>query len=79
MKRPVEASYSRAPMWVRPVVGSSTPVPRKVWRPGGARPDMHARPADAREASALALPVGSPILAGAHRRSNAEGVIEYGE
>ncbi|MFI6471819.1 GntR family transcriptional regulator [Streptomyces sp. NPDC050516] len=44
-----------------------------------ARDDMHAREADAREASALGLPVGSPILAGAHRWSDAEGVIEYGE
>ncbi|MYT89981.1 UTRA domain-containing protein [Streptomyces sp. SID8359] len=44
-----------------------------------ARDDMHARPADAREASALGLPVGSPILAGAHRWSDTEGVIEYGE
>ncbi|MCP9988868.1 GntR family transcriptional regulator [Streptomyces sudanensis] len=44
-----------------------------------ARDDMHARPADAREASALGLPVGSPILAGAHRWSDAEGIIEYGE
>lgn len=44
-----------------------------------ARDDMRARPADAREASALGLPVGSPILAGVHRWSDAEGIIEYGE
>ena len=44
-----------------------------------ARDDMHGRPADAREASALAIPVGSAILAGAHRWSDSEGVIEYGE
>lgn len=44
-----------------------------------ARDDMHARPADAREASALGLAVGSPILAGAHRWGDEDGVIEYGE
>jgi GntR family transcriptional regulator len=44
-----------------------------------AREDMHARRADAREASALGLSVGSPILAGAHRWSDDAGVIEYGE
>ncbi|MER7984127.1 GntR family transcriptional regulator [Streptomyces noursei] len=44
-----------------------------------ARDDLHARAADAREASALGLPVGAPILAGAHRWSDADGVIEYGE
>lgn len=44
-----------------------------------ARDDMHGRAADAREASALGLPVGSPILAGAHRWGDDEGVIEYGE
>jgi GntR family transcriptional regulator len=44
-----------------------------------ARDDMHARTADAREASALGIAVGAPILAGAHRWSDEEGVIEYGE
>ena len=44
-----------------------------------ARDDMHARTADAREASALGIAIGSPILAGAHRWSDEEGVIEYGE
>ncbi|MCX5203001.1 GntR family transcriptional regulator [Streptomyces sp. NBC_00237] len=44
-----------------------------------ARDDMHARHADAREASALGLEIGAPILAGAHRWSDAEGIIEYGE
>lgn len=44
-----------------------------------ARDDMHGRAADAREASHLGLPVGSPILAGAHRWADEEGVIEYGE
>lgn len=44
-----------------------------------ARDDMHGRAADAREASALGLPVGSPILAGAHRWADEDGVIEYGE
>lgn len=40
---------------------------------------MHARPADAREASALEQPTGSPILVGAHRWSDSKGIIEYGE
>ncbi|WP_197358343.1 UTRA domain-containing protein, partial [Streptomyces clavuligerus] len=44
-----------------------------------ARDDIHAREADAREAGALGLPVGSPIFAGAHRWSDTEGVVEYGE
>jgi GntR family transcriptional regulator len=44
-----------------------------------ARDDMHGRDADAREASALGIAVGSPILAGAHRWADDEGVIEYGE
>ncbi len=44
-----------------------------------ARDDMHGRAADAREASHLGVPVGSPILAGAHRWADDEGVIEYGE
>lgn len=44
-----------------------------------ARDDMHGRAADEREANALGLPVTSPILAGAHRWSDNEGMIEYGE
>ncbi|QMU70874.1 GntR family transcriptional regulator [Streptacidiphilus sp. P02-A3a] len=44
-----------------------------------AREDMHARQADAREASALGLAVGTAILAGAHRWSDDAGVVEYGE
>ncbi|MFD4791743.1 GntR family transcriptional regulator [Streptomyces sp. NPDC058459] len=43
------------------------------------RDDMHGRDADAREANFLALRIGSPILAGAHRLWDDEGVIEYGE
>lgn len=43
------------------------------------RDDVHGRDADAREASFLAVRVGSPILAGAHRLWDDEGVIEYGE
>ena len=43
------------------------------------RDDMHGRDATAREASALGLPVGSSILAGAHRWGDDQGVIEYGE
>lgn len=44
-----------------------------------ARDDMHARTADAREAAGLGVAVGSAILAGTHRWSDADGVIEYGE
>lgn len=44
-----------------------------------ARDDMHARDATAREASALGLPIGAAILAGAHRWGDDQGVIEYGE
>lgn len=43
------------------------------------RDDIHGRDADAREAGFLALRIGSPILAGAHRLWDDEGVIEYGE
>lgn len=48
-------------------------------RPTHGRDDMHGRDADAREANFLGLRVGSPILAGAHRIWDDEGVIEYGE
>jgi GntR family transcriptional regulator len=43
------------------------------------RDDIHGRDVDAREAGYLGLRVGSPILTGAHRLWDAEGVIEYGE
>ncbi|SMF87257.1 GntR family transcriptional regulator [Streptomyces sp. Amel2xC10] len=43
------------------------------------RDDIHGRDADAREASFLGLRVGSPILAGAHRLWDDQGVLEYGE
>lgn len=43
------------------------------------RDDLHGRDADEREAGALGLRVGSPILAGAHRLWDDEGIIEYGE
>jgi GntR family transcriptional regulator len=43
------------------------------------RDDMHSRDADAREANYLGVRIGSPILAGAHRLWDDEGVIEYGE
>lgn len=43
------------------------------------RDDLHGRDADAREANFLGLRIGSPILAGAHRLWDDEGVIEYGE
>lgn len=40
---------------------------------------VEARSADEREASALQVAVGTPILAGAWQWSDASGVIEYGE
>jgi len=43
------------------------------------RDDVHSRDADEREANFLGVRVGSPILAGAHRVWDDEGVIEYGE
>lgn len=43
------------------------------------RDDIHSRDADAREAGFLAVRIGSPILAGAHRLWDDEGVMEYGE
>ncbi|MCF3174573.1 GntR family transcriptional regulator [Streptomyces sioyaensis] len=43
------------------------------------RDDVHAREADAREASFLGVKTGAPILAGAHRLWDAQGIIEYGE
>ncbi|MGC5343156.1 GntR family transcriptional regulator [Streptomyces sp. AM 4-1-1] len=43
------------------------------------RDDVHGRDADAREASFLGIRPGSPILAGAHRLWDDEGVMEYGE
>ncbi|MEU3449663.1 GntR family transcriptional regulator [Streptomyces thermolilacinus] len=43
------------------------------------RDDIHGRDADEREAHFLGLRVGAPILAGAHRLWDDEGVIEYGE
>ncbi|MFD8112512.1 GntR family transcriptional regulator [Streptomyces microflavus] len=48
-------------------------------RPTHGRDDMHGRDADAREAGFLGVRVGAPILAGAHRYWDADGVIEYGE
>ncbi len=49
---------------------------RKVHRGEDA---IEARSANEREASALQLPVGSPILAGVWQWSDTAGVIEYGE
>jgi GntR family transcriptional regulator len=43
------------------------------------RDAMHSRACDQREASALVIPIGAPILAGAHEWSDAQGVIVYGE
>jgi GntR family transcriptional regulator len=43
------------------------------------RDHVRGRAADAREAGALRLPVGSPILAGTHVWSDDESVIIYGE
>jgi GntR family transcriptional regulator len=44
-----------------------------------AQDHLEGREADTREATALAIPVGSPILAGTHVWSDDEGVILYGE
>jgi len=44
-----------------------------------AQDHLEGREADTREANALNIPVGSPILAGAHVWSDQEGVIIYGE
>jgi GntR family transcriptional regulator len=44
-----------------------------------ARDDMHARPADSREAAALGLAAGAPILAGATRWGDDAGLIQYSE
>jgi len=44
-----------------------------------AQDHLEGRDADARESAALDLPSGSPILAGTHVWSDAEGVILYGE
>lgn len=43
------------------------------------RDHVRGRAADAREAGALHLPVGSPILAGTHVWSDDDGVVIYGE
>lgn len=48
-------------------------------RPTAGRDDMHGRDADAREANYLGLKVGAPILAGASRLWDEQGVIEYSE
>ena len=44
-----------------------------------AQDHLEGREADTREAGALSIPVGSPILAGYHVWSDAEGAILYGE
>lgn len=44
-----------------------------------AQDHLEGRAADAREAAALKLPVGSPILAGVHVWSSTNGVVLYGE
>jgi len=48
-------------------------------RPAYGRDYVRGRAADAREAAALRLPIGAPILAGTHVWSDDEGVILYGE
>ncbi|GHC37910.1 hypothetical protein GCM10010507_09320 [Streptomyces cinnamoneus] len=48
-------------------------------RPVEGRDDMHARDAEPREADFLGLKTGTPILAGAHRLWDDQGIIEYGE
>jgi GntR family transcriptional regulator len=44
-----------------------------------AQDHLESRAADTREADALRVPVGCPILAGAHVWSDPDGVIIYGE
>lgn len=44
-----------------------------------AQDHLESREADTREASALSIPVGSPILAGTHVWSDQNGVLIYGE
>jgi GntR family transcriptional regulator len=44
-----------------------------------AQDHLEGREADTREAAALNIPVGSPILAGAHVWSDSDGVLVYGE
>jgi GntR family transcriptional regulator len=44
-----------------------------------AQDHLEGREADTREAAALKIPVGSPILAGVHIWSDSDGVILYGE
>ncbi len=44
-----------------------------------AQDHLEGREADTREATALSIPVGSPILAGTHVWSDDDGVIIYGE
>jgi GntR family transcriptional regulator len=44
-----------------------------------AQDHLRGRAADAREAAALRLPIGSPVLAGVHVWSDPDGVILYGE
>lgn len=48
-------------------------------RPTYGRDYVRGRASDAREAGALRLPVGAPILAGTHVWSDDDGVILYGE
>ncbi|WP_307721571.1 UTRA domain-containing protein [Embleya hyalina] len=43
------------------------------------RDDMHARTADAREASHLGVPIGASILGLGYRWSDEAGIIEFGE
>ncbi|MFI7563790.1 GntR family transcriptional regulator [[Kitasatospora] papulosa] len=43
------------------------------------RDAMHGRAADHREAQALGVATGAPILAGTHEWSDGEGIIVYGE
>ena len=44
-----------------------------------AQDHLESREADTREATALGIPVGSPVLAGTHVWSDPDGVILYGE
>ena len=79
------------PVTTREIVGDLT---EKRPIPGGAisvitsvearhvthgRDHIRGRSSDAREATALRLPIGSPILAGTHVWSDDQGVLLYGE
>lgn len=56
--------------WIRDATGRA---------PTDGRDDLEGRKADVREARALGIRPGDPVLAGVHRWWDTEGIIEYGE